>query len=87
MFFKPININFMTAWSFGNDWRCLMIFWIVKLTDSRALVVYTAFMISGENLKNGMTSFKRFRQDFAIIGYFVSHTPANLFRVQAANSA
>jgi hypothetical protein len=33
-----------------------------------ALAVYTAFLISGENLKNGMASFQRLRQDFAIIG-------------------
>jgi hypothetical protein len=87
MFFKPININFIAASSFGNDWRCFMIFWIVWLTDSIALVVYTAFLISGENLKKGIISFQRFRQDFEIIGYLTSQTPANSSSAPAANSA
>jgi hypothetical protein len=26
MFFKPINIIFIAASSFGNDWRCFLIF-------------------------------------------------------------
>jgi hypothetical protein len=26
MFFKPMKISFIAASSFGNDWRCLMIF-------------------------------------------------------------
>jgi hypothetical protein len=54
---------------------------------SCALVVYTAFRISGGNLKNGITSFQRFRQDFEIIGYFLSHSPANSSSASAASSA
>jgi hypothetical protein len=37
--------------------------------------------VRGENLKNGMIPFQRLRQDFAIIGYFLSHTEADSSRV------
>jgi hypothetical protein len=70
MFFKPMNISFIAASPFGNDWRCFMIFCIVQLTGSIASAVYTAFLIFGENLKKGIISFQRFRQDLEITGYF-----------------
>jgi hypothetical protein len=54
---------------------------------SITLVVYTAFLISGKNLKNGIISAQRFCQDLAIIGYLASQTPANSSKAQAANSA
>jgi hypothetical protein len=53
---------------------------------SRALVVYIAFLISGANLKNGITSFHRLRHDFAIIGYVVSQIPANSSMATEAHS-
>jgi hypothetical protein len=51
------------------------------------LVVYTAFLMSGENLKKGITSAQRFLQDLAIIGYCISHTSANSSRAAEADSA